>query len=51
MKLLSFQAQNFRNIENQTVEFSDGVNLLLGENAQGKTNVMEGLQVFFMQTV
>ena len=46
MKLLSFQAQNFRNIENETIEFSDGVNLLLGENAQGKTNVMEGIYLF-----
>ena len=34
---------NFRNVESQTVEFSDGVNVLHGENAQGKTNLLEAI--------
>lgn len=35
--------RDFRNIENQTVEFSDGVNLLVGNNAEGKTNLLEAI--------
>lgn len=35
--------QNFRNIENEEIRFSDGVNLLHGDNAQGKTNLLEAI--------
>ena len=34
---------NFRNISSADVEFSEGVNLLSGDNAQGKTNLLEAL--------
>ena len=34
---------NFRNAENETVEFSNGINVLHGENAQGKTNLLEAI--------
>ena len=34
---------NFRNIEKAEVEFSEGVNILVGENAQGKTNLLEAV--------
>lgn len=33
----------FRNIEEATVHFSPGVNVLYGENAQGKTNLLEAI--------
>ena len=33
----------FRNIENATVRFDKGVNVLYGENAQGKTNLLEAV--------
>ncbi len=46
MKIKSFEARNFRNIENAKIEFSDGINLLIGKNAQGKTNVAEGIYLF-----
>ena len=41
-----FRAENFRNIEACDIEFSPGVNLLYGQNAQGKTNVIEGIYYF-----
>ena len=41
-----FSAKNFRNIEECDIEFSPGVNLLYGKNAQGKTNVIEGIYLF-----
>ncbi|MBQ7225560.1 MAG: DNA replication/repair protein RecF [Clostridia bacterium] len=37
---------NFRNIENETIEFENGVNVIHGENAQGKTNILEGIYLF-----
>lgn len=37
---------NFRNLRDVTVNFSDGVNVLWGMNAQGKSNVLEGLYYF-----
>ena len=36
-------AENFRNIERAEVSFSPGVNLLVGDNAQGKTNLLEAV--------
>jgi len=35
--------RNFRNIAEAEVTFSEGVNILLGENAQGKTNLLEAI--------
>lgn len=34
---------NFRNIEGQQITFSPGTNIIRGENAQGKTNALEGI--------
>ena len=46
MIIRRFSAENFRNIEKCSIEFSPGVNLLLGNNAQGKTNAVEGIYLF-----
>ncbi len=46
MIIKRFKAENFRNIEKCDIEFSEGVNLLLGSNAQGKTNSVEGINIF-----
>ena len=35
--------ENFRNIESANVEFCPGTNVLIGENAQGKTNLLEAI--------
>lgn len=37
---------NFRNYETLKVSFDDGINIVYGENAQGKTNLLEG--VYFL---
>ena len=37
---------SFRNIENEVIEFKDGINVIYGENAQGKTNILEGIYLF-----
>ncbi len=36
---------NYRNYKKQHVTFENNVNVILGENAQGKTNVMESIYV------
>ena len=46
MKVSKFKAENFRNIEKCEIEFTDGVNLIYGGNALGKTNVIEGIYLF-----
>ena len=35
--------EDFRNIENEEIEFSRGVNVISGENAEGKTNLLEAI--------
>ncbi|MBO5262261.1 MAG: DNA replication/repair protein RecF [Clostridia bacterium] len=42
----SIEFSNFRNIENEKIEFCDGINVIHGENAQGKTNILEGIYLF-----
>ena len=39
----SIAVKNFRNIKEAEVCFSQGVNILVGENAQGKTNLLEAI--------
>lgn len=36
----------FRNIDSGDVSFCDGINVIYGENAQGKTNILEALWLF-----
>lgn len=42
----SITLDNYRNIEKATVDFSPGVNVLIGNNAQGKTNILEAIYNF-----
>jgi len=46
MVITKFSAENFRNIESVSLNFTKGVNLLYGNNAQGKTNAVEGIYIF-----
>ncbi|MBQ8426677.1 MAG: DNA replication/repair protein RecF [Clostridia bacterium] len=48
MFIKSLFLQNFRNYECETLEFTDGINILTGANAQGKTNASEA--IFFLCT-
>ncbi len=43
MFLKSIQLQHFRNYPSQTVNFHPGLNIFLGQNAQGKTNILEAI--------
>ena len=48
MQIKKLFLQNFRNYENEVFEFSEGLNVLFGKNAQGKTNCAEA--VFYLCT-
>ncbi|OEH91992.1 DNA replication/repair protein RecF [Bacillus solimangrovi] len=45
MYIKELTLKNYRNYESCHVEFSNKVNVILGENAQGKTNLMEAIYV------
>lgn len=42
------ELSNYRNYEKLELTFSPGINVFIGENAQGKTNIMESLYVLSM---
>ncbi|TDQ38337.1 DNA replication/repair protein RecF [Aureibacillus halotolerans] len=48
MHIQHLKLTNYRNIARADIEFSPEVNVLLGQNAQGKTNVMEAAYVLGM---
>ncbi|HOX96532.1 MAG TPA: DNA replication and repair protein RecF [Candidatus Woesebacteria bacterium] len=43
MGLTNITLSDFRNYENKTLEFSNGVTVIAGENAKGKTNALEAI--------
>lgn len=43
MQIQSITLKNFRNYEGQTVQFDPHRNIIIGENAQGKTNLVEAV--------
>ena len=45
MRVERLELRNFRNYQYQSIEFGEGINILFGENAQGKTNVLEALYI------
>ena len=46
MIIKSIELTTFRNIEGEKIEFSPTVNVIHGANAQGKTNIIEGIYLF-----
>lgn len=45
MFLKNITAKNFNGFENITVEFSPGINLLIGNNGSGKTSIIEAISI------
>lgn len=45
MQIDSVEICNFRNYENAKLEFHENINVLYGDNAQGKTNILESIFV------
>ena len=45
MRVKSIQFENFRNYKKQEIKLDAGTNLIYGDNAQGKTNILEAVYV------
>ena len=45
MIIKSVELNNFRNYKSEIISFGNGINLLYGQNAQGKTNILEALYI------
>ena len=45
MNIKTLKLKNYRNYENLNINFSPGVNIFVGNNAQGKSNVLESIFV------
>ncbi len=43
MIIKQLELQNFRNYQSQVIEFGTNLNVLIGKNAQGKTNLVEAI--------
>ncbi|MCK9524352.1 MAG: DNA replication/repair protein RecF [Limnochordia bacterium] len=45
MHIKNLSLHSFRNYENASLDLSQGINLFVGDNAQGKTNLLEAIYV------
>ena len=43
MWIKELKLNNFRNYENKKINFEENINIFYGENAQGKTNIIEAI--------
>ncbi len=48
MYIKNIKLENYRNYNSAYIEFDRGVNIVLGDNAQGKTNLLESIYVLSM---
>ena len=46
MNITNLNVNNFRNIKELEIKPSEGINIIFGENAQGKTNALEAVYLF-----
>ena len=51
MNVKNLKLENFRNISSLELDFDKEINVICGENAQGKTNIIEALWLFSAQKV
>ncbi len=46
MRVIRLEYEGYRNLVTDSIEAAEGVNLIYGDNAQGKTNLVEGIWLF-----
>ncbi len=47
MYISKIKISNFRNFSNEVIEFTEGLNVIVGHNNSGKTNLLKALQFVF----
>ena len=50
MIIKKVQLENYRSHSNITVDFTKGVNLILGKNGKGKTSILEAISIVMFNT-
>ena len=45
MRINDIKLINFRNYKEQFLEFSPNINIFIGENGSGKTNILEAIYI------
>ena len=45
MKINHIELKNFRNYKDCSVDFAPFINIFIGKNAQGKTNLLEAIYI------
>ena len=45
MKLRKINLVGFRNYLNETIQLGEKMNIFVGDNAQGKTNILEAITI------
>ena len=45
MYINSLEIKNYRNYTDLSIEFDNGITILYGDNAQGKTNILEAIYI------
>ena len=45
MQIKSLSLHNFRNYQSAALSLNEGLNIFVGNNAQGKTNLLEAIYV------
>ena len=48
MHISSLTVTNFRNFASQRLDFTEGINILFGDNGSGKTNILEAIFVLLL---
>ena len=49
MIIKHIELSNFRNYKELSLNFHSGTNIFYGDNAQGKTNILESICIFVME--
>lgn len=51
MYIKKIKVENFRNYSYQELELKPGINILYGDNAQGKTNLIEAIYLCALRQI
>ena len=51
MYIEKIKVKNFRNYEKQEITLNQGINILYGDNAQGKTNIIEAIYLCALRKI
>ena len=49
LKISTFKVDNFRSLKQVTLDKLDNLNVLIGRNSSGKSNILEAMNLFFSE--